>query len=117
MNLVQKTQLVLSMAKSDVIVPGLIFLPPIQLSIFRFQGKMAKKLKFIVSENNKIMRSSNQSTNIDDDNAEFLPEEKIVKALDEHLHQIKQQLIDNIMSNHPDFFEQLVVELLLKMGY
>ena len=43
--------------------------------------------------------------------------EKIANAIDEHLQQIKQQLLDNIMSNHPDFFEQLVVELLLKMGY
>lgn len=35
----------------------------------------------------------------------------------EHIVQIKQQLIDNIISCHPGFFEQLVVELLLKMGY
>lgn len=96
---------------------GLDFPTAHPVKYFSIAGKDGKKLKFIVSENNKIMRSSNQSTNIDDDNAEFLPEEKIVKALDEHLHQIKQQLIDNIMSNHPDFFEQLVVELLLKMGY
>ena len=52
-----------------------------------------------------------------DDHSESLPEEKIANAIDEHLQQIKQQLLDNIMSNHPDFFEQLVVELLLKMGY
>ncbi len=52
-----------------------------------------------------------------DEKAEFLPEEKIASAINEHLLQIKQQLLDNIMANHPDFFEQLVVQLLLKMGY
>lgn len=37
--------------------------------------------EFIVSENNKLKKNENQATNIDDDNAEFLPEEKIVKAI------------------------------------
>lgn len=46
-----------------------------------------------------------------------MPEEKIASAIDEHLSQIKQQLLDNIMANPPEFFERLVVELLLKMGY
>ena len=96
---------------------GLEFPTAYPVKHFAIAGKDGKKLKFIVSENNKLKKNENSATNIDDDNAEFLPEEKIVKAIDEHLHQIKQQLLDNIMSNHPDFFEQLVVELLLKMGY
>lgn len=96
---------------------GLEFPTASPVKHFAIAGKDGKKLKFIISENTKVEQTVNQSTNIDDDNAEFLPEEKIVKAIDEHLHQIKQQLLDNIMSNHPDFFEQLVVELLLKMGY
>lgn len=96
---------------------GLEFPTAYPVKHFAIAGKDGKKFRFIVSENNKLKKSANQSTNIDDDNTEFLPEEKIVKAIDEHLHQIKQQLLDNIMSNHPDFFEQLVVELLLKMGY
>ena len=33
------------------------------------------------------------------------------------MQQIKQELLYNIMHNHPNFFEQLVVDLLLKMGY
>ena len=48
---------------------------------------------------------------------ESLPEEKIASALAEHLCQIKQQLLDSILDQHPSFFEQLVVDLLLKMGY
>ncbi len=96
---------------------GLEFPTAYPVKHFAIAGKDGKKLKFIVSENSKLKKNKNQATNIDDDNAEFLPEEKIVKAIDEHLHQIKQQLLENIMSNHPDFFEQLVVEFLLKMGY
>ena len=51
------------------------------------------------------------------DASEYLPEEKIAAAIEEHIQQIKAQLLENIMNNHPDFFEHLVVELLLKMGY
>ena len=81
------------------------------------QARKEKKLKFTIADNNISEKKTSPSKRIMDDNAEFLPEEKIANAIDEHLQQIKQQLLDNIMSNHPDFFEQLVVELLLKMGY
>lgn len=96
---------------------GLDFPTAYPVKHFAIVGKEGKKLKFIVCENNKSGKSVKQSQNVIDDNTEFLPEEKIASAIDEHLQQIKQQLLDNIMSNHPDFFEQLVVELLLKMGY
>ena len=96
---------------------GLDFPTAYPVKHFAIAGKEGKKLKFIVCENNKSGKRIKQSQNVIDDNTEFLPEEKIASAIDEHLQQIKQQLLDNIMSNHPDFFEQLVVELLLKMGY
>lgn len=38
-------------------------------------------------------------------------------ALEEHLSVIRQQLLERIMNNSPSFFEQLVIDLLLKMGY
>lgn len=96
---------------------GLDFPTAYPVKHFAIAGKEGKKLKFIVCENNKSGKTIKQSQNIIDENTEFLPEEKIANAIDEHLQQIKLQLLDNIMSNHPDFFEQLVVELLLKMGY
>lgn len=96
---------------------GLDFPTAYPVKHFAIAGKDGKKLKFIINENNILKNNITSTPNIDDDNTEFLPEEKIVSAIDEHLHQIKQQLLENIMSNHPDFFEQLVVELLLKMGY
>lgn len=48
---------------------------------------------------------------------EQLPEEVINIKYNEHLAIIKQQLLDCINSSDPAFFEQLVVKLLLKMGY
>lgn len=38
-------------------------------------------------------------------------------AYKEHKEMIKSQLIDKIQESNPAFFEQLVVDLLLKMGY
>ena len=96
---------------------GLDFPTAYPVKHFAIAGKTGKKLTFIVNENDKSNRHITTSHNTVDDNAEFLPEEKIVNAIDEHLNQIKQQLLDNVMANHPSFFEQLVVELLLKMGY
>lgn len=96
---------------------GLDFPTAYPVKHFTIAGKDGKKLKFIISRNEKTDNNFSNTHNTAYDSAEFLPEEKITNAIDEHLQQIKQQLLDNIRSNHPNFFEQLVVELLLKMGY
>ena len=95
---------------------GLDFPTAYPVKHFIIVGKDGKKLKFSISEN-KQQNSVKTPDHIINDNSEFLPEEKIASAIDEHLSQIKQQLLDNIMANPPEFFERLVVELLLKMGY
>ena len=46
-----------------------------------------------------------------------LPEEKINEFIINHKRNIQQELLDNILNAPPSFFEALVVELLLKMGY
>lgn len=100
---------------------GLDFPTAFPIKHFAIAGKEGKKLKFIIANNNTEIKISNKKTvhqtKTNDENTEILPEEKIANAIDEHLQQIKQELLDNIMLNHPNFFEQLVVELLLKMGY
>jgi len=48
---------------------------------------------------------------------EMLPEERIMSAFDEHVKMMKNQLIEMILANKSDFFEKMVVDLLLKMGY
>lgn len=46
-----------------------------------------------------------------------LPEEKVQYVVDEYNEKVKEMIINKIMSKEPDFFEQMVVHLLLKMGY
>ena len=51
------------------------------------------------------------------DNKDKLPEEKIYEALENHKKDIRAELLEYILSSSPSFFEELVMELLLKMGY
>lgn len=51
------------------------------------------------------------------DQTEMLPEEKIQAAYKAHIVTIESELNRQIMSNHPSFFEKLIVDLLIKMGY
>ena len=46
-----------------------------------------------------------------------LPEERISTALQAYYAALKQQIVERIMANPPGFFENLVMDLLLKMGY
>jgi len=48
---------------------------------------------------------------------ELLPEETLQKNHSAHLDYIKKELLDCIHSSDPAFFEKLVLELLLRMGY
>ena len=48
---------------------------------------------------------------------ELLPEEKMVQAYQIYLGDLKHSLIEKVRECHPSFFEKLVVDLLLEMGY
>lgn len=48
---------------------------------------------------------------------DMLPEEKIGAALEEHIRFIRQQVLDCVINNTSTFFEHIVIDLLLKMGY
>lgn len=95
---------------------GLDFPTAYPVKTFRISGNQGKRNKFALCSESKSKDDSNisQKTN---DVTEYLPEEKIDIALKEHIFSIKQQVLDNVLNNSPDFFEQLVLELLLKMGY
>lgn len=49
--------------------------------------------------------------------ADLLPVEKMAKLHKQHLKETQKQLIEAILNNPPAFFEELVVNLLLKLGY
>jgi restriction system protein len=46
-----------------------------------------------------------------------VPEEMIEEAHGKHFELLKQQLLEAILGAPPEFFERLVIDLLLKMGY
>jgi restriction system protein len=46
-----------------------------------------------------------------------IPEEMIEEAYGKHFDWLKQQLLEAILGAPPEFFERLVIDLLLKMGY
>ena len=51
------------------------------------------------------------------DQSDMLPEEKIQLAHKAHVSSIEAELTGLIMNNHLSFFEKLIVDLLIKMGY
>ena len=51
------------------------------------------------------------------DHDEFTPTDQMENAADRLRREIKTVLLRNIMDKHPSFFENLVVQLLKKMGY
>lgn len=51
------------------------------------------------------------------DNGEETPEEQLEQAFETIRSKIGVELLEKVRSSTPSFFEQLVVELLLKMGY
>lgn len=48
---------------------------------------------------------------------ELLPEEKMVNAYNLYLADLKHLLLEKVRECHPSFFEKLVVDLLISMGY
>lgn len=48
---------------------------------------------------------------------DLLPEEKINESYQLYRNSLKTQLLNRVLNCHPSFFEQLVLNLLLEMGY
>lgn len=95
---------------------GLDFPTAYPVKSFRISGHKGKKNKFALIDEENVGADGSAGL-ITKDATEYLPEEKIGAALQEHLIAIKQQVLDCIINSDPKFFEHLVVELLLKMGY
>lgn len=97
---------------------GLDFPTSYPLKFFQIVGHRGTKNIFaLYNENQPISEATNVQATRAKPTAEELPEERIDSALKEHITFIKQQVMDCILTNSPDFFERLVLDLLLKMGY
>lgn len=93
---------------------GLDFPTANLVKYFKIVGYKGKKPMYSVLETNECTLKLPNKSLVDD---AMLPEEKIQKFYDEHLENIYLQLMDSIMGKTPEFFERLIVDLLLKMGY
>ena len=95
---------------------GLNFPTAYPVKVFRIVGHRGNKNKFALYDES-VPQDKDQPTKTIKNIAEELPEERIGAALEEHIASVKQQVLDCILNNSPDFFERLVLDLLLKMGY
>ena len=98
---------------------GLNFPGASPVKYFRIVGqKGTRSLYALVKEGQEVVdedesKKKKKSASEDD----LLPEEKIDLTYLFYKNNIKRQILDHILDCHPSFFEQLVVNLLLKMGY
>lgn len=95
---------------------GLDFPTAYPVKIFKITGRRGKKNRFALYDEavHVPKESHNQKSK---DTTDELPEERIGTALQEHIVSIKQQVLDCILNESPAFFEHLVMDLLIKMGY
>lgn len=107
-------------AKLRCLCKGLDFPGASPVKYFKIVGqKGTRNLYALVKEgqekpDNKE-ESNKKSKRLSED--DLLPEEKIDLTYLFYKNNIKRQILDHILDCHPSFFEQLVVNLLLKMGY
>ncbi len=82
---------------------------------FYIEKTIGKKFIFKVLTDN--IQETKKTAHKEIVSADILPEEKVEHVVNEYNNNVKELLIQKIMNNAPSFFEQLVVELLYKMGY
>lgn len=71
----------------------------------------------VISSKEDTVLSAIHEVCIDSTSSDLLPVEKMAKMYKLHLKETQKQLIGAILDNPPAFFEELVVKLLLKLGY
>ena len=83
-----------------------------------YSGKGIGKTNYYALINPESKEDNFQNELIQDDSEnEMLAEEKIERAYELHVKELEDNLIERILQCKPEFFERLVVELLMKMGY
>lgn len=93
---------------------GLDFPTASPVKHFYISSMQGKKPVFnILTENIRAEHNNKKVLHTDG----LLPEEKVEAVVSEYNNKIKEQLMEKILNNDPAFFEQLVVKLLLTMGY
>ena len=64
-----------------------------------------------------LSKGKTESTSTTSDDTESTPEESLEQAYEKLKAELSDEILEKILSCSPNFFEQLVVDLLVKMGY
>jgi restriction system protein len=97
---------------------GLDFPGASPVKYFRIAGKRGKRnLYALVQEEQDVPKSKNSKSQENVSDEDSLPEEKIDLTYLFYKSRLKRQILDLIIDCHPSFFERLVIDLLLEMGY
>lgn len=94
---------------------GLDFPSAYPEKLFEIVGFDGKQPKYALISNGAKNQPEEKASK--KESSDRLPEEKIMDALDKHIAALKAEITEQILKNSPSFFERLVVDLLLKMGY
>lgn len=94
---------------------GLYFPAAYQEKLFYIAGYEGSKEKYaLLSESISLQPEESIEKR---ESADRLPEEKVSDIIEKHIATLKTEISEKILSNSPSFFEKLVIDLLLKMGY
>ncbi|MEZ8228102.1 restriction endonuclease [Vibrio crassostreae] len=101
---------------------GLDFPSASPVKHFEVIDSSAKAAEYYLYEANTLKKKSkNYDVEVvtfeQSNNSDLLPEERLHNAHKEHRKSLKEKLLEQVLSSEPAFFEQLVVDLLLAMGY
>lgn len=84
---------------------------------FRIVGKKGKRNLYALIKEDDIETEKPKTAKEISSEEDLLPEEKIDQTYHFYKENLKEQILNQVLACHPSFFEQLVVDLLLKMGY
>ena len=97
---------------------GLDFPSASPVKYFRIVGKKGKRNLYALVEESVVSDEKEDTKKRDKvPDEDSLPEEKIDLTYLFYKSRLKKQILDHIIECHPSFFEKLVIDLLLEMGY
>lgn len=100
---------------------GLDFPGASPVKYFKIVGQKGKRNLYALNKSNKTVKEKEGVKRKDGSkltsSEDQLPEEKIDLTYLFYKNNLKRQILEHILECHPSFFERMVVNLLLEMGY
>lgn len=90
--------------------------PPQKIDI-RFLMQFPEFAEHRKAEQNKLKKKKIESTSLEESGSSITPEEQIEEAYESLKENLTSEIISQLKESSPSFFEKVVVEVLVKMGY